>query len=107
MIEREKISAGREEFIIIDPIPPITLGVGQKQTLNTSIRIGLLVDQDKMFIALEATKGSELVMPAKLEFKETVTDIKFEVQAGTKPGKYAIKLVPGVGPVVTIPVVVK
>ena len=88
------------------PVPPQTLKVGARLTVGARVD-WKLYDQGELTLRLEAPPGGELAVPGELKIKDDADKFEFEVRAGNKPGKYAVKVVPSAGRAIVIEVTVQ
>ena len=99
---------GRERLFApeVRPVPAIVLAAGESRKITHEVDWKLF-DKGELKLRLEVTPGSEVVVPAEVIAKDDRNDFDYTVTAGKKPGVYALKLVPSVGPALEIALTVK
>ena len=99
---------GRERLFApeVRPVPPIVLAPGESRKITHEVDWKLF-DKGELKLRLEVTAGSEVVVPAEVIAKDDRNDFDYTVTAGKKPGVYALKIVPSVGPALEIALTVK
>ncbi len=99
---------GRERLFApeVRPVPAIVLAVGESRKITHEVDWKLF-DKGELKLRLEVTAGSGVVVPAEVVAKDDRNDFDYTVTAGKKPGVYALKIVPSVGPALEIALTVK
>ena len=99
---------GRERLFApeVRPVPPIVLAPGESRKITHEVDWKLF-DKGELKLRLEVTAGSEVVVPVEVIAKDDRNDFDYTVTAGKKPGVYALKIVPSVGPALEIALTVK
>ncbi len=99
---------GRERLFApeVRPVPSIVLAAGESRKITHEVDWKLF-DKGELKLRLEVTAGSEVVVPAEVIAKDDRNDFDYTVTAGKKPGVYALKIVPSVGPALEIALTVK
>ncbi len=103
---------GRQETNLIEainlrvPNAPVAIPAGQKVSVRIPVVIGPAYSE-KYEIKFEPSPGSDLVVVPKITLKENDREFTLDVTAGAKPGLYAVRIIPDVGPVKDLRVIVK
>jgi hypothetical protein len=99
---------GRERLFApeVRPVPAIVLAAGESRKITHEVDWKLF-DKGELKLRLQVTAGSEVVVPAEVVAKDDRNDFDYTVTAGKKPGVYALKIVPSVGPALEIALTVK
>ena len=90
----------------IQPTAPVLLAAGEKRTIKHAVDWNIY-DKGELKVKVVVPEGSGLTAPGEITVADDKNEFGFDLTAGTKPGEYAVKVVPEVGEAVEVKVTVK